>query len=240
MSNSTAAQQSTNAGRLRARLIEHMGAQPAHVRGGPGTTRVALATAQQELRETVAGTHQIATEIVDRAYQITEALIRGRRHEREPQFPGGQQPHEADRIAAVGLDPVPRTFRDRPGRHDLHHDPSLARRAHQPEPGRPGLVDRTHPRSELPQEPRPTALAPTRNRRSRSSPLPRSSTAACVWRACTSRPTRHVAFTDMVGSSRRGQGAGRGTSRATTNTPHDRVGDRPCLPAAPDVNPHRA
>ena len=40
-----------------------------------------------------------------------------------------------------------------------------------------------------------------RSRLTAGSPFPRCRTAACVWRACTSRPTRHVAFV-MVGSSR--------------------------------------
>jgi hypothetical protein len=59
---------------------------------------VAVRSAQQELRQAVPGAHQIAAEILDAADQIPERLIGDRRHEREPQLPGGEQPDQADRV----------------------------------------------------------------------------------------------------------------------------------------------
>ena len=49
----------------------------------------------------MAGTHQIAANVLDRAYQIAEVLILDGRHEREAQLTGGEQPHQTDRVTTV-------------------------------------------------------------------------------------------------------------------------------------------
>jgi ATP:corrinoid adenosyltransferase len=47
---------------------------------------------QQELPQTVTGTHQIPPDILDRAHQVTEILILHRWHEHERQLTGSEQP----------------------------------------------------------------------------------------------------------------------------------------------------
>jgi hypothetical protein len=47
-------------------------------------------------------------------------------------------------VAAIGLDPIARTPRDRPRRHHAHHEPALAARPGQAKPGRAGLIHRPH------------------------------------------------------------------------------------------------
>ena len=82
---------------------------------GGAWSGVARVTAQQELPDAVAGAHQVAADVLDRAHEITEVLIGDRRHEREAKLAGGQQPHEPDRVAAVGLDAVPEPLGIDPG-----------------------------------------------------------------------------------------------------------------------------
>jgi len=54
----------------------------------------------------VAGTHQINTDVLDRAHEGTEVLIGNARHESEGELTGRQQTGQADRVATVGLDPI--------------------------------------------------------------------------------------------------------------------------------------
>ena len=56
------------------------------------------------------------------------------RHEREPQLAGRQQPHQPDRVAPIGLDPITDALRDRPGRDDPHIDPTLLAARASPNP----------------------------------------------------------------------------------------------------------
>jgi hypothetical protein len=141
-------------GRLRAAILELARAQPAHVPDGPGPAppRVALTAAQQELPEPVAGAHQVAAHVLNRAHEVAEVLVLDARHEREPKLAGGQQPDQPGGVAAVGLDPVARTLGDRPRRRHSNVDLALARRPGQAEAGRACLIDRAHPGPEALQE----------------------------------------------------------------------------------------
>jgi hypothetical protein len=58
--------------------------------------------AQHELPQPMAGAHQIAARGLDRSHQITEALVLDAGHKRKRQLPGGQQPHQPDRVAPIG------------------------------------------------------------------------------------------------------------------------------------------
>jgi hypothetical protein len=46
----------------------------------------------------MAGAHQVAANVLDRAYQVTEMFILHARHERETQLPGREQPCQTDRV----------------------------------------------------------------------------------------------------------------------------------------------
>ena len=62
--------------------------------------------------EAVTGAHQIPTDVCDRADHVTKLLGSGRKHERERQLAGGQQPGQTLRVTSVGLDPIARRARD--------------------------------------------------------------------------------------------------------------------------------
>ena len=79
--------------------------------------------------EPVAGAHQIAAAVLDRADHVAELLVGDARHEREPQLARRQQPRQALGVTLVGLDPVTRRARDLPRGHDPHVDPALDRAA---------------------------------------------------------------------------------------------------------------
>src|SRR5262245_11412066 len=113
---------------------------------------IAHTASEQELRQAVAGPHQIAAHILDRTGQVTELLIGKARHEREPQLPGRQQPRQPDRVTPIGLDPITRPPRDRPRRDNLEPNPTLTSGPGQPEPGRTRLIHRARSRTEPLQE----------------------------------------------------------------------------------------
>jgi hypothetical protein len=70
-------------------------------------------------------------------HEAAKALVGDRRHEREAQLAGGQQAGQADRVAAVGLDPLARALGIDPGATTLTLMPrSRAARA-RPNPVRP-------------------------------------------------------------------------------------------------------
>jgi hypothetical protein len=99
---------------LRADVIKAQRVQPGKVLGRPGASRsrIAFPSPQKELPEAMAGTHQIAANVLDRAHQVAEALILDGRHKRETQLSGRKQPGQADRVATIGLDPVARALWD--------------------------------------------------------------------------------------------------------------------------------
>jgi hypothetical protein len=226
--------------RVGADIVEVKRAQPRQVLGRPRAARpgVALAAAQQELPDAVTGAHQIAADVLDRAHQIAELLIGDRRHERERKLPGGQQPNQPHRVATVGLDTVTRPLRDRPRRRHSHVDPALTSRPRKPEPRRARLIHRAHRRPEPFEEGhhlhrRHPQLAHTQLTGSRFEHRRVGLTRVHVQADESHSVHRHGRFL-LCGCGRRAAAI-----RAAIETPHDRVGDRPCLPTAPDVNLHR-
>ena len=90
----------------------------------------------------MAGAHQIRAQVLAAADQVTQLLLLFGGHPHQPQFAGGEQPRQADRVALVGLDPIPRPALDVARRADRHLDPLRPRPADQPVAGRPRLIDR--------------------------------------------------------------------------------------------------
>jgi len=138
---------------LRERVIEGQLAQPALIWLRPLPARKAQPATQQELRQAVAGAHQVPARVVDATHEIAEALVRLAGHERERQLAGREQSHQPLGVTAVGLDPIPRRLGDRPRRDDPQVKTTIRRRACEPEPRRPGLIDSAHRSPELLQEP---------------------------------------------------------------------------------------
>jgi hypothetical protein len=59
--------------------------------------------------------HQISADVLPAAHQITQPPPLERRDRHQRQFAGGQQPREPDRVALVGVDPIPGRRSVRPG-----------------------------------------------------------------------------------------------------------------------------
>jgi hypothetical protein len=90
----------------------------------------------------VAGAHQIAAGVLDRAHQVAETLLLDARHIGKAQLAGCHQPRQPLGIATVGLDPIAGSARDQTGRRDTHLDATLGGRTSQPKARRPRLIDR--------------------------------------------------------------------------------------------------
>src|ERR1035437_1719266 len=63
--------------------------------------------AQQELPDSVSGAHQILANVLAAAHQVAQLLTLDRRDRDQRQLAGGQQPGQANRVALIGLDPMP-------------------------------------------------------------------------------------------------------------------------------------
>ena len=50
---------------------------------------IALAAGQEELRQPVAGAHQVTADVLDTAHEVAEALVGYGRHERDDSSPAG-------------------------------------------------------------------------------------------------------------------------------------------------------
>ncbi|MBW3652706.1 MAG: hypothetical protein KY433_03755 [Actinobacteria bacterium] len=88
------------------------------------------------------GADQIAAQILTRTHEVAQRLKLSDRNDDWPQLPRRQQPRELQRVTRVGLDTVTGLTRDRARRTHHHLDPRRTRGARQPEPRRPGLIDR--------------------------------------------------------------------------------------------------
>ena len=143
-------------------VLEPLLAKPRIVCPRPRGRVVHRAMAKQQLREPVAGPHQIAAGILARADQITRGLLVRPGHPHSGDLTQPQQPRQPLSIPPVGLDPIghrrdlrrrrdnaadPRhttgTRKPVPGRSRLVHDPNRRRQRLQPR-HRP-LVARRHP-----------------------------------------------------------------------------------------------
>ena len=147
--------------------------------------------AQQQLADPMAGTHQIAAEILTSAHQVTQRLKLNSRHRNWAQLAGRVQPRELERIACVGLDPVTRLARDRTRCADHQLDTSRPGCPRQREPGRAHLIDRAH----RPGKRLSHSIAATEdpgNCAFQTSPDPNCTAAAAVFRACTSSPAKQI------------------------------------------------
>ena len=185
----------------------------------------------------MAGTHQIPAGILDAAHQVAEALIRDARHEREGQLAGGKQANQPRRVSAVGLHPVARSPGNGPRCRNANIDPMLPCQPRQTKPGRARLIDRTYLRAET--------LEERQHLLGRNPQLAHAHLARVGNEHRSMRLARvHVETDESPSLHRHGRfllfGCGRhaGTSRVAIETPHTRVGDRPWLSTAPDVNPH--
>src|SRR5215216_1053208 len=132
--------------RLRERVVEAQPAKPAPVRLRPRPAGEAQPAAQQELRQAMTRTHQVFARVIDAADQVTEALVWLARHEREAQLAGGEQPDQPLGVTPIGLYPIARRPGNRSRRDHAHVQSALGRRSREPEPRRPGLIDRAHRR----------------------------------------------------------------------------------------------
>jgi hypothetical protein len=155
---------------------------------------------QQQLRESVPATHQIDPDLLTGADQVPQRFLLIARHPHRVQLPREQQPHDQLRVAAIGLHPVPRRPRNlRRCRHDTL-DPTLRELASEPVPRRTGASYATRTGRGNPAQNPAVLLTSAVIAKNLSSPVSASSTAATIFVACTSKPTRDLAFA-MAGSS---------------------------------------
>jgi hypothetical protein len=75
---------------------------------------------------------------------VADGLDELRGHRDRAQLPGHRQARQQLGVFAVGLDPIPRRTRRLARRDHRDPDPRRIRRAIEPEPGRAGLIDRSH------------------------------------------------------------------------------------------------
>ena len=107
----------------------------------------------------MAGTHQIAAQILPGTHQIAQRLLPQTRNRDRMQLTRGQQPHQALGVTAIGLDAITRPARDQPRR--THHtlDPGRRQPPRQHKTRRPGLIGRPHRARQLPRELRDVVAA---------------------------------------------------------------------------------
>jgi hypothetical protein len=118
--------------------------QPAAVADRPRAGGVLIddVVAQQQLREALAGAHQIATHRLPGADDVTQRFLLAGRDPDRVQPVDHQQPQHPLRVALIGLDAISARTLDLPRRRDHTPDPGRAQRPREPIPGRPSLVRR--------------------------------------------------------------------------------------------------
>jgi hypothetical protein len=114
------------------------------LRPRPRSRGVDPSVAQQQLRDAMARTHQIATDLLARAHDIARGFLPDRRYPHHGQRSCHQLAHEQLRVTPIGLDPITRSPRCLRWRDHLHRDPRRPRGARQAVPGRPSLVTGAH------------------------------------------------------------------------------------------------
>ena len=100
------------------RLLEFQAGHPATVHQRPRRSMVGMAMAQQKARQLLTGLTQTADGRKTRAYEIADRLMSRIRDPDRRQFARPMQLGQADRVPAVGLDPVSRFARDQRRSHD--------------------------------------------------------------------------------------------------------------------------
>ncbi len=163
--------------------------------------------------------HQVNANRFASADQVAQRLLLIAGNPDRVEFPRQQQPDQQLGVPKIGLDPIAARPRDLARRrHDALHA-TLGELARESVPRRPGLIRSSHRTRQASAEPRRPESPFIRN--VRNSPLSASSTAATIFVACTSKPTRDLAFA-MAGSSYSVVDRLRGGYRAARTTPHDR------------------
>ena len=164
-----------------------------------GRVLVADVVAQQELRQPLAGAHQIDSYVLTRTDQIAQRFLLGRRHPDRVQRVDHQQPHQPLGVTRVGLDLVLRRTLDLARRRDHTPDPRRHQRPRQPVTRRAGLIGGSRPARGSPEQNATTSAVSPLNRCTVISPDSASTTHAITFAACTSSPTQLRTFA-MVGT----------------------------------------
>jgi hypothetical protein len=113
---------------------------------GPVVTVEAQVVAQQELGDTVAGSHRVAADVLAGADQVPHRLFSGRRHPDCVKPPDHQQAHQSLGVAAVGLDPIGGRALDLPRSGNRAVDALRRQCPGQPKPRRARLIGDPHRR----------------------------------------------------------------------------------------------
>jgi hypothetical protein len=180
---------------------------------GPRAPVVELdAMAHQHLREPVTCAHQIQPQRLPGANEITQRFLLRARDADRVQLAGEQQPDEMLGVTPIGLDLVSGRARDLRRRRDhALHAPLRELRA-STYPVGPASYATLTGRGRPAQNPAAARTSPF-IANAFNSPVSASSTAATIFAACTSKPTRVLAFA-MAGSSYPVVGRRAGSSRA--------------------------
>jgi hypothetical protein len=130
---------------------------------GPRFTVEADLVAKQELREPVAGSHQVLAHVFTGSDEVAKRLL-GRPGDADRVKPSGhQQPDEVLGVAAVGLHLLGRAAWDLARCCDHALDPGFAQGPGEPIAGRAGLIGRFHRSLERARQPHHRrTLAPER------------------------------------------------------------------------------
>ena len=148
-----------------------------------------------------------------------------------------QQPREQLRVAAIGLDPLSGPARNLRRRRDHALDLTPGELPRQPVPGRARLIRRPHRTGQTSAEPGHTSDV-RGHRKERKLARLHVQHAATTFVACTSRPTRVLAFAMagllLCGCRRRGRGA----TRTANNPTNASCGTGQYLQIRPDDNLH--
>lgn len=191
----------------------------------------AHAVTQQQLAEAVTAAHQINTDSLARPDEIAQRLLLGAGYPDRVQLARPQQPHEQLGVATIGLHAIPGRPWDLARRRDDTPHVASMKLAREPVPGRTGLIRRARPRQPRAQPGRLVDV--TAQREELQLPGLGIEHRPTILVACTSRPTRLLAFA-TAGSSAIVERRAAATAAATTS-PHDhRGGTGPLLHQGPD------
>jgi hypothetical protein len=125
-------------------VCEALPAKPSVVGERPGGALEDEPVPQEQLREPLAGTHQIAACVLAGTHEITGCLLDRVGHAHRHELAQAQEPRQALGVAAVGLHSVTWCTRDLRGRCDRARDPCPRAGTREPVSGRPRLLGDPH------------------------------------------------------------------------------------------------
>jgi polysaccharide deacetylase 2 family uncharacterized protein YibQ len=97
-----------------ARRVEVLLAQPPQMGAGPRVAAVVHdSAAQQQLRDSVPGPHQITTDVIPDTHQVTSRLLLDRRHRHRDDLIQAQELGQVQGIAVLTRSPAGRWIFDR-------------------------------------------------------------------------------------------------------------------------------